>query len=183
MCAMMTTLNPQTEPVKVYTLGRFVIKRGERTLSDVTSRSKKAWELFKYLIAHKDKTAHPELVLETLWPEQNYADPNVAMRALVYRLRQILEKELAAPELAANITCSHGCYKWSNTATAGSILISSKAYARRHSAPPVKRNPKRPLSPTRRRFRCISVIFCLIVLTRNGFYPHATIIAVFTCRQ
>ncbi|NLY38276.1 MAG: diguanylate cyclase [Firmicutes bacterium] len=108
----MTTLNPQTEPVKVYTLGRFVIKRGERTLSDVTSRSKKAWELFKYLIAHKDKTAHPELVLETLWPEQNYADPNVAMRALVYRLRQILEKELAAPELAANITCSHGCYKW-----------------------------------------------------------------------
>ena len=89
-----------------------MIKRGERTLSDVTSRSRKAWELFKYLIAHRDKTAHPEVVLETLWPEQHYTDPNVAIRALVYRLRQILEKELAAPELAANITFGYGCYRW-----------------------------------------------------------------------
>ena len=105
-------VKPETQPVKIYTLGRFVIKRGERTLSDVTSRSRKAWELFKYLIAHRDKTAHPEVVLETLWPEQHYADPNVAIRALVYRLRQILEKELAAPELAANITFGHGCYRW-----------------------------------------------------------------------
>ncbi len=106
-------VNPgDKERVKIFTLGRFVIMRGSVILSDEAARSKKVWDLFKYLLAHQQKQILPEEILLELWPEQDYADPNLAMRTLIFRLRQLLAEGLSAPELAENITFSHGCYKW-----------------------------------------------------------------------
>ncbi|MEW5784829.1 MAG: BTAD domain-containing putative transcriptional regulator [Bacillota bacterium] len=106
------SLTDEGRIIQIYTLGRFLIKRGSSVISDEASRSKKAWDLFKYLIAHREKTTHSEAILEALWPDQIYTDSNLAMRSLIFRLRQLLEKDLLAPELALNITFAHGCYRW-----------------------------------------------------------------------
>ncbi len=100
------------EQIKIHTLGRFLVTRGGAILSHEATRSRKVWDLFMYFLVHRKKTVLPEDILQTLWPEQEYADPNLAMRSLVFRLRQLLAEILSAPELAANISFSHGCYTW-----------------------------------------------------------------------
>lgn len=100
------------ENVEIYTLGRFLIKRGDQLLSDGSGRSRKVWDLFKFLLAHLDRVILPEILLETMWSEQDYTDPGLAVRSLVFRLRRLL-KNLDAPELASGIVFSQGGYKWS----------------------------------------------------------------------
>jgi DNA-binding SARP family transcriptional activator len=88
-----TTLEtiPKTgKQLKVYTLGQFVVKNGETLLSESGGRSRKLWELFKYLLVHNDRVLLPEVIAEQLWPDQNYADAKSAVRTLIHRLRGLL---------------------------------------------------------------------------------------------
>ncbi len=101
----------QKEKTEVFTLGRFMLKRGGRLVSEETQRSKKLWELFKYLLANRGKAVHPEVVVETLWPEQKYKESKLVMRSLIFRLRKLLAAEFSS-EIASNVTFSHGCYQW-----------------------------------------------------------------------
>lgn len=98
--------------VEIFTLGRFLIRRNGVTISDNSNRSRKVWDLFKYLMINREKAIPPDVILETLWPEQDYSDPNQAIRSLVFRLRHLLAAGLSEPVLASSITFSHGCYKW-----------------------------------------------------------------------
>ena len=100
---------------EIFTLGRFVIRRGEKVLSKSSVRAEKVWTLFKYLLTCRGKTVTAEKVMDDLWPEQDCKDPQQTLRSLVYRLRRLLNDELAAPELASNIVFAHGCYRWSET--------------------------------------------------------------------
>lgn len=102
------------QPVEIFTLGRFLVGRGGQLLSTV--RSEKVWLLFKYLLTHREAACPPETILETLWPDQEYKDPGLAVRSLVHRLRRLFTEELAAPELASNIVLAHGCYRWTGSA-------------------------------------------------------------------
>lgn len=93
---------------KIYTLGQFTVLRGEEVLNEQTNRSYRMWELFKYLLTHRGKGIPAESITETLWPDSDYSDPRRAVRAYIYRLRQILnDKE------CKNIVFSQGCYSWS----------------------------------------------------------------------
>lgn len=64
-----------------------------------------------YLITHREKPHSPETILETLWPDQEYADPNKAMKNIVHRLRQKLDGE-KGNGTNSNILNFHGCYSW-----------------------------------------------------------------------
>ncbi len=98
--------------IEIYTLGRFLVRRGDQVLSERAVRSEKLWLLFKYLLTNRKVAILPETILETLWPRQQYKDPNLAVRSLVHRLRHLFNNELAALDLAANIVFAHGCYRW-----------------------------------------------------------------------
>lgn len=97
--------------LKIYTLGHFKVCRGENNLSETTNRSYRLWELFKYLITNRNRVVLPETVMEQLWPEEDYADPKGALRALVYRIRQILEPKRDSQDNSF-ILFSHGGYSW-----------------------------------------------------------------------
>jgi DNA-binding SARP family transcriptional activator len=104
----------RAQKVYIYTLGKFYIRDGNNIVSESTSRSKRMWEVFKYLLSHRDKSFFPETILDKIWPEKDYSDPNTVMRAQMFRLRQALSTDEPGRSLSANIVFSQGCYHWEN---------------------------------------------------------------------
>ncbi len=100
------------QQITIHTLGKFFIRQGENVLSESSSRSRRMWELFKYLLSHRDKSFFPEEILDNIWPEKDYSDPNTVMRAQMFRMRQALNNQKSELNLASNIVFSQGCYKW-----------------------------------------------------------------------
>ena len=102
--------------IAIHTLGKFDVRDGSIIISESSSRSKRMWEIFKFLLTYRDKAFNPEVILEKIWPENDYADPNLVMRAQIFRLRQTLKIDPAMPSLAQNIVYSQGCYSWAENA-------------------------------------------------------------------
>jgi two-component SAPR family response regulator len=100
--------------ISINTFGKFFIRQGDILLSDSSSRSRRMWEVFKYLLSNRDKSFYPEDILDNIWPDKDYADPGTAMRAQMFRLRQALKADDLMPSLSANIIFSQGCYRWEN---------------------------------------------------------------------
>ncbi|NLN07333.1 MAG: hypothetical protein GX167_06920 [Firmicutes bacterium] len=99
--------------LRIYTLGRFEVYRNGVRLSEYAHRSTRVWDLFKYLLTYRDRSSTPEAIIETLWPQHNYADPRRALRTPVYRLRQILSED-GLPDAEEYILYIQGCYVWNN---------------------------------------------------------------------
>ncbi len=98
----------------IYTLGKFLIRQGDQVISENTNRSKRMWEIFKFILSYRDKVFFPESILESIWPERDYSDPATIMRAHMFRLRQALKIEEKDRSLAANLVLTQGCYHWEN---------------------------------------------------------------------
>ncbi len=107
-----TNLKTADQTISIHTLGKFYIKHGDEIISQSSSRSRRMWELYKFLLSHRGKAFFPEVILDKLWPENEYSDPNLVMRALVFRLRQALNLNKTRVSLASNIVFSQGCYTW-----------------------------------------------------------------------
>lgn len=104
-------LNICKHNICIFTLGKFYIRQGEQVLTDSSTRSKKMWEIFKFLLSKRGKSFFPENILEKIWPEKDYSDPSMVMRAQIFRLRQTFnDKEKNS--LNDNITLAQGCYSW-----------------------------------------------------------------------
>jgi two-component SAPR family response regulator len=104
------------EKLEIYTLGRFLVKSGDRLISEQSSRSYRVWDLFKYLVTYRDRGILPEVILETLWPNQEYSDSKGALRTPIYRLRQLLAPANTENNNSSFIAFSQGCYKWDTEA-------------------------------------------------------------------
>ncbi|MFO7951931.1 MAG: BTAD domain-containing putative transcriptional regulator [Bacillota bacterium] len=102
------------QSISIHTFGKFYIQDGAEIISNKQARSRKMWEIFKFLLSHPGKAFFPEVILDKIWPENDYADPNLVLRAQIYRLRQVLGDAHSNPNLAANIVYSQGCYGWEN---------------------------------------------------------------------
>ncbi|NLC11136.1 MAG: hypothetical protein GX767_02655, partial [Firmicutes bacterium] len=100
----------QQERLEIYTLGRFLVKRDNKVISECW-RTSKPWLLFKYFLTHRGKNILPESALENLWPQQQYTDPRRAFRSLVFRLRNLLSPNCSS-FFDSYISFSHGCYHW-----------------------------------------------------------------------
>jgi len=96
----------------IFTLGKFYIRRGDSVISESSSRSKRMWEVFRYLLSNRGRALFPEAILEDIWPEKDYSDPNTVMRALMFRLRQALGRGNEGESLASNIIFKQGVYRW-----------------------------------------------------------------------
>ena len=114
----MAAIMPQNElpgcanEICIFTLGKFYIRQNDSIISAGSSRSKRMWEIFKYLLTHQGKSFFPENILESIWPDNDYADPSLVLRAQIYRLRQVLKNEATDLSLATNVVFSQGCYSW-----------------------------------------------------------------------
>ena len=59
--------------LEIFTLGQFLVKRGDEVLTLDAGRSSKLWKLFKYLFSYCGKTT--EELMESLYPEEEPIDP------------------------------------------------------------------------------------------------------------
>ncbi|HSN65251.1 MAG TPA: winged helix-turn-helix domain-containing protein, partial [Fusibacter sp.] len=98
----------------IQTLGRFdVIKEGSSLVMS-SSGSKKLWELFKFMLTHRDRSFTPETLMDQLWVSETYSDPRSTLRRQMHRLRQSLAEEDAGDQLNT-IRFTNGYYKWNET--------------------------------------------------------------------
>lgn len=107
----MKKVDERDNVLMIYTLGRFMVKRGETVLSDQSHRSYRLWELFQYLVTNRNKSFLPESIAENLWPDNTYSEPRQAVRTQVCRLRKLLKDR---DDNSEYITFVQGCYQWNN---------------------------------------------------------------------
>jgi len=98
--------------IQIYTFGKFLIIQGNDIVSDRSSRSKKVWELFKFMLSNRDQAYSPEAILGSISLEEDYSDPGRVMRGLMFRLKQTLGSGAGSRSLADNLEYKHGSYRW-----------------------------------------------------------------------
>lgn len=76
--------------IDIYTLGSFEIHNGDEVITQGVKKNSKCWQLLQYLITYRNKNVgREELIMEL--DLKNNSDPEGALSALVYRIRQRLE--------------------------------------------------------------------------------------------
>jgi DNA-binding SARP family transcriptional activator len=94
-----------TSGLTIYCLGAFRVFHGTQFVENWGS--KKAQQIFKYLVLHRTYPLPKEVLMNTIWPE---ADPEAARRNLhqaVYLLRQAIKSELGL----SCILFDNDCYR------------------------------------------------------------------------
>lgn len=97
----------------IQTLGRFDVIKDGNSLVMSSSGSKKLWELFKFMLTHRDRSFTPETLMDQLWVSETYSDPRSTLRRQMHRLRQSLAEEDAGDQLNT-IRFTNGYYKWND---------------------------------------------------------------------
>jgi LuxR family maltose regulon positive regulatory protein len=87
------------DPLTVRMLGPFEVKRGEKTLTALDWKSKKALTAFKYLAANRDKGFLPrDVLMDLLWPEVPLESAQRNLNAALTAVRKTLEPEAGRGE-------------------------------------------------------------------------------------
>jgi DNA-binding SARP family transcriptional activator len=91
--------------------GKFeILIDGELVLENI-NQSKKTRDFLAYLILHKDKAVTHTELFENLWLDDENANPENALRTLLYRYRKTLE-EKGIDELKDSVISNTGSYQW-----------------------------------------------------------------------
>ena len=93
----------------IYTLGRFEIYSKGVRITENSKRSLRVWNLFKYILSHRNKMLSVGELIDVLWGEDDCENPEKALQNLIYRLRNCLSANVKADDL---ILFNQGCYKW-----------------------------------------------------------------------
>ncbi|MCL1792820.1 MAG: winged helix-turn-helix domain-containing protein [Oscillospiraceae bacterium] len=93
----------------IYTLGRFEIYSKGVRITETSKRSIRVWNLFKYILSHRNKMLSVGELIDVLWGEDGCENPEKALQNLIYRLRHYLSVNVKADDL---ILFNQGCYKW-----------------------------------------------------------------------
>lgn len=96
--------------IYVQTLGEFSIRIGEKEVSDQSNQSKKPWRLLKYLIVFQKKAISPSELISTIWMDDTGANPNGALKTLMFRSRRLLESLGISPQKL--LVQQQGSYGW-----------------------------------------------------------------------
>lgn len=97
----------------IQTLGKFEVKKNGESLVNSSAGSKKIWELYKFMLTHRDRVFTPESLMDQLWVAESYSDPRSTLRRQMHRLRQTL-LESAEDDYSKTLIFSNGYYKWND---------------------------------------------------------------------
>lgn len=97
--------------LRFITLGRFAIVRDDGTQYRISSRSNKLWNLFKYLLVNKDRGIASEIILEQIYPDEEYDDPQNVIQNMIYRLRKLLAAEQIFEQAMLRVIFANGGYQ------------------------------------------------------------------------
>lgn len=97
----------------IETLGKFDVLKNGHSLVSNSSGSKKIWELYKFMLTHRDRSFTPESLSDQLWVSESYNDPRSTLRRQMHRLRQSLLEEDSSDHMNT-LLFTNGYYKWND---------------------------------------------------------------------
>ncbi len=98
-------------PIRIYTLGRFVVVKDGEPIKFTKKAQQKPFELLKALIALGGRNVSDEQLADTLWPDSDGDTAHDAFTTTLYRLRQLLGCEDALELRERRLTLAPG-YCW-----------------------------------------------------------------------
>ncbi len=98
------------DQIKIRMLGRFEILVNDKQIDDQLSKSKKGCTLIQYLLISRQEAVPYTQLYEILWPNEESANPESALKTLVSRMRVILSNCSAG--LGECINTVRGAYRW-----------------------------------------------------------------------
>ena len=96
--------------IRIHMLGRFEIFVNNVRVDMALSKSKKGCMLLQYLLLHRQETVPFTDLYATLWPNEESANPESALKTLVSRVRTILGN--VSKDLGECIVTGRGVYSW-----------------------------------------------------------------------
>ena len=97
--------------MEVKMLGGFEIRlNGEPVLKQLKTTRKVA-AVMEYLILHRDERVSHQMLIDAIWGGQHASNPDMALRAILHRVRNMVEAEQLVP-MRHCIETSRGYYKW-----------------------------------------------------------------------
>lgn len=100
------------DPLKIRMFGEFSIRNKAHVFPEDAKKSQKVANLLEYLIANRSVEITKESLIDVLWPGDASDNPAGALRNLVYRARQELEKFYPAGEKPELIVLRDDTYQW-----------------------------------------------------------------------
>ena len=97
--------------IEIKMFGKFEISIDGKPVLAALNQSRKATMLVQYLVLQKgDRVSHKDLT-DTLWNGERSTNPDMALRAIMHRFRNMIEAE-GLTELENCIVTSRGYYQW-----------------------------------------------------------------------
>lgn len=84
----------------------------KKTVTDEMIPSFKMWAMLEYLVINRKRKITSEELIDMLWSNQDIADPTNALKALLFRIRQIFCK-LGIENFKTVIACKQRTFIWS----------------------------------------------------------------------
>ena len=96
--------------VKVNLLGTFIVEKNNLEITDEINRSQKLWGLLAYLIINQHRAVPISELIDAFWPDDDSGNPQTSLKALIFRLRSMLEPVFGAD--VNPILSQRGSYSW-----------------------------------------------------------------------
>lgn len=95
--------------LSLVTLGKFGMQNEHGRLDDDNTRSAMMTKLLIFLITYREKSLTMDEIAAALWQDEEVENPAGALKNLMYRLRNLLNKNLGDDEY---IITTRGSYQW-----------------------------------------------------------------------
>ena len=97
--------------IEIRMLGDFEIRVNGKPVLAVLGQSRKTTALVQYLVLQRGERVTHKVLTDTLWAGERSSNPEMALRAILHRFRNMIEAE-GLDELRNCILTSRGCYQW-----------------------------------------------------------------------
>lgn len=97
--------------IEIRMLGDFEIRVNGKPVLATLGQSRKATALVQYLVLQRGERVPHKVLTDTLWAGERSSNPDMALRAILHRFRNMIEAE-GLDELRNCILTSRGCYQW-----------------------------------------------------------------------
>ena len=97
--------------IEIKMLGDFQIRVNGKPVLAQLAQSRRATSLVQYLVLQRGERVPHKILTDTLWAGERSTNPDMALRAILHRFRNMIEAE-GLDELQNCILTSRGCYQW-----------------------------------------------------------------------
>lgn len=98
------------DQIRIQLMGGFMLFINEMRADRMLEKSRKGAALMQVLLVGRGQSISTARLIETLWPEEESANPENALKTLVSRLRSLLNQ--MTPDLGKCIISDRGSYLW-----------------------------------------------------------------------